>query len=255
MCTYRSLAAGVLAFAHASGVTGALVPAADPAYVQKVADWRAKHEADYRRDYVPLAGLFYLDPGVNTAGSDPANDIVLPRRTPAVVGRFVYTGTRTRFEPRPGAGVTFAGRPLTAAVDLRSDDESDPADEIVVGDIALWVHRSGDRRAIRMRDPQGEAARAFTGFRWFPVEERFRVRGRFIKDPSPRPLKIPSLSGDDQDYTTEGVVEFTLDGRALRLRPFTTKPGRLFFVFRDATRLPENRLAVRVPAGEMDYRK
>jgi uncharacterized protein (DUF1684 family) len=299
MCTHRSLAAAVLVLAHGSGAAGARILATDAAYVKKVAEWRAKHEADYRREYVPLAGLFYLDPGINTAGSDAANTIVLPRRVPAVVGRFVHEVNRTRFEPLPGAGVTLNGRPVTAAVDLRHDGESEGADELVIGDIALWVHKSGDRRAIRMRDPQGEAARAFTGFRWFPIDERFRTTGRFVKDPSPRPLKIPSLSGDDQDYTTEGVVEFTLDGRPLRLRAFTTRPGRLFFVFRDATSgketyeaarflyadlqadgtsildfneaynppcafnpfttcplpLPENRLAVRIPAGEMDYRK
>ena len=37
------------------------------------------------------------------------------------------------------------------------------------------------------------------------------------------------------EYKTEGVVEFTLMGQTLRLRPFTTRPKRFYFVFRDAS--------------------
>jgi uncharacterized protein len=36
-------------------------------------------------------------------------------------------------------------------------------------------------------------------------------------------------------YLSEGVVEFTLQGQTVRLRPFTTRPKRLYFVFRDAS--------------------
>jgi uncharacterized protein len=36
-------------------------------------------------------------------------------------------------------------------------------------------------------------------------------------------------------FTTEGVVEFTLDRQTLRLRAMTTRPNRLYFIFRDGT--------------------
>ena len=48
-------------------------------------------------------------------------------------------------------------------------------------------------------------------------------------------MNIPNQLGDDQVYTTEGLVEFTLDGQTVRMRPMTTRPGRFFFVFRDGT--------------------
>src|SRR6185295_4847349 len=37
------------------------------------------------------------------------------------------------------------------------------------------------------------------------------------------------------EYKTEGVVEFTLAGKKLRVRPFTTRPNRFYIVFRDAS--------------------
>jgi uncharacterized protein (DUF1684 family) len=200
----------------------------------EITAWRAKHEADYTREFVPLAGLFFLEPGVNTVGSAASNDVVLPARVPAKLGQFVYENQRVRFEPLPGSGVLLGGAPVTSPVDLRSS-ETGGADALSVGDVAFWLHESGDRRAIRLRDPQGEPARTFAGFDWFPIDPAYRVTGRFIRDASPREMKVPSLSGDLQTYTTEGVVEFTLHGQTVRMRPMTTRPNRFFFVFRDAT--------------------
>ena len=208
--------------------------AEDPAHVGKVEAWRAKHEADYTREYVPLAGLFFLTEGVNRVGSASSSEIRLPSRAPASVGRIVFENKRVQFEPQAGVPVTLKGERVSSSVALRSSEAGGP-DEIVVGDIALWVHMSGDRYAIRMRDPQGEVARSFLGFRWFPIDGRYRVVGRLVRDAAPREVKVASLTGDDQAYTTEGVVEFSLLGERLTLRPMTTRPGRFFFIFRDLT--------------------
>ena len=206
----------------------------DPAHVAKVEAWRAKHEADYTREYVPLAGLFFLSPGVNRVGSAPSSQVRLPARAPAAAGQIRFEGKRVQFEPQAGVPVTLNGERVASVVALRSSENGGP-DEIVIGDIALWVHMSGERYAIRLRDPQGEVARSFLGFRWFPIDGRYRVVGRLIRDAAPREVKVASLTGDDQTYTTEGVVEFTLLGQRLTLRPMTTRPNRFFFIFRDAT--------------------
>jgi len=287
----------VTALSVASGMPAGRIAAADAAHVKEVEAWRAKHEADYIKEYVPLAGLFFLRPSANTAGSASSNDIVLPKAVPASIGRFVYQNNTVRFEPRAGAPVKLKNQPVTSPVELRSDGGTAPPDELAIGDIALWVHESGKRRAIRMRDPHGDVARSFAGFRWLPIDERYRVTGRFIKDPAPRKLLVPNQLGDEEVNTTEGVIEFALNGQTLRLRPMTTRPGRLWFTFRDGTSgdetyanarflyadlrqdgttvldfneaynppcafnpyttcplpLPENRLKVRILAGEKDY--
>jgi uncharacterized protein (DUF1684 family) len=199
-----------------------------------VTEWRRKHEADYRRDWVSVAGLHALKPGRNTAGSAPGNDIVLPKPTPARLGVFHLAGGRVRFEPSSDALVLLKNSPVTGVVDLR-DDSARGAEELVIGDVRLVVHVSGETRSIRVRDPNGPLARAFRGFAWFPIDARYRVAGRFIKDAQPRRLKVVNTYGDIDEYTTEGVVEFELLGRAQRLRPFTTRPGRLYFVFRDGS--------------------
>jgi uncharacterized protein (DUF1684 family) len=196
--------------------------------------WRAKHEADYRREWVTIAGLHPLRPGANTAGSAATNAIVLPASTPAVLGRFVRADQAVRFEPASGTQVTLNGQPVTGPIDLR-DDRVPKADELVVGDVRLVVHVSGDTRSLRVRDPNGPLVKGFLGFTWFPIDLQYRVVGRLIRDPAPQKIKVLNTFGELDEYDSEGVVEFTLLGQTLRLRPFTTRPKRFYFVFKDAS--------------------
>jgi uncharacterized protein (DUF1684 family) len=41
--------------------------------------------------------------------------------------------------------------------------------------------------------------------------------------------------GDLDQFRSDGVLRFTLQGQTLTLRPFTTRPGRLYIVFKDAS--------------------
>jgi len=237
--TVSIVATGVLGSIAACGGVPAEAPHSQPdagTTNVAVAQWRAKHEADYRRDWVSIAGLHALKPGPNSAGSARTNDTVLPASTPPALGRFVLDpdGQRVSFEPAPGVSVLLKGQPVTTAVALRDDGKRD-MDELLVGDIRLVVHVSGENRSIRVRDPNGPLARGFRGFTWFPIDAQYRVAGRFIGDPQPRQLQILNTYGDIDQYMTEGVVEFRLAGKTLRLRPFTTRPKRFYIVFSDAS--------------------
>ena len=211
----------------------------DPATIDVAAatketeDWRAKHEESYRREWSTIAGLHFLEPGTHSAGSARANDIVLPASASSPrIGRFVLKGDVVRFEPERGSHVQIGSQPVTQPIDLR-DDGADKPDELAVGDIRMVVHRSGERKSLRVWDPQGELARGFLGFRWFPIQMEYRVTARFIADRSPHDVKVLNTFGDVDAYKTEGVIEFTLQGQTLRLRPFTTRPKRFYIVFRD----------------------
>ena len=199
-----------------------------------VRDWRAKHEADYRRDWVSIAALHILKKGPNTAGSGKANDIVLPPSVPDRVGRFILGDEVVRFEPATNSGVLLGKRPVTAPIELEDDSVRD-ADELIIGDVRLVVHVTGDQYAIRVRDPNGPLARDFRGFTWFDIDPQYRVAGRLIRDLEPQVFKVLNTYGDVDEYDSEGVVEFQLSGQTLRLRPFTTRPKRFYFVFRDAS--------------------
>jgi uncharacterized protein (DUF1684 family) len=266
------------------------------AVVEAIETWRAEHEDSYTRNWATIEGLHFLEDGTQTAGSAPDNDVVLTASLPERIGRFTVASDRVTFEPEPGAALTINGKPAVATV-LRDDGEEEE-DVIEANGASVVVHRSGPRMSLRVRDPNGERARSFEGFDWFPISADYHVLGRFIADAAPRNLPVVNTFGDVDSYETEGVVEFELNGETLRLRPFTTEPGRFYFVFNDASSgnetyeaarflysdlrpdgttildfneaynppcsfnpfttcpipLPENRLPIKVLAGEKKYR-
>jgi uncharacterized protein (DUF1684 family) len=227
-----AIACGATSDAPPPAATAAPAPAESPE--QAIEKWRAKHDADYRRDWVSIAGLHPLKAGPNTAGSAVSNDIVLPAPVPLRLGTFVLTGQRVRFEPASDAAVLLRGQPVTAPIELK-DTSGSGADELTTGAVRMVIHVSGTNRSLRVRDPNGPLAQGFLGFSWFPIDLQYRVEGRLIRDDAPTSLRVLNTFGDVDEYRSEGVVEFELGGQKLRLRPFTTRPNRFYFVFRDAS--------------------
>lgn len=211
-------------------------PAADASgdYVAKVQAFRDKHEADYIRDWVSIAGLHFLEQGTHTVGSAVRNDIVVVANLPETIGRLHVKGTSITFDPAPGVSVMRKNEPIKGSIVMKDEGQA-PAPEIVVGDVRLVAHVSGDRLALRVRDPNGPLAKDFRGFSWFPIDPKYRVVGKFVPDAEPKKATVQNTFGDMDTYLTEGVVEFELDGQKLRVRPFTTRPKRFYIVFRDAS--------------------
>lgn len=211
-----------------------LVESAPVDHGEQVQAWRDKHETDYRRDFVSISGLHYLDPGVHTLGSGGGNDIVIDAPVPGSLGKLTVDNGSVRFDPAAGVAVARKGQPLSGSI-LLKEPLSPPAPEVTIGDVRLVVHVTGDRLALRVRDPNGAPAREFRGFSWFPIDATYRVVARFVRDAEPRKLQVMNTLDAADTYSTEGVLEFALQGQALRLRPFTTRPRRFYIVFRDAS--------------------
>jgi uncharacterized protein len=203
-------------------------------YTARVEAFRDKHEADYTRDWVSIAGLHFVDPGTHTVGRAANNDIAVVANLPDTAGRLVVKGTSMTFHPAPGVALTQKGGPVDAPVVMKEEGKA-PAPEFLIGDVRLVAHVSGERLALRVRDPNGPLAKDFRGFTWFPIDPQYRAVGRFIRDQEPRKVTVQNTFGDMDTYATEGVIEFTLQGHTLRLRPFTTRPKRFYIVFRDAS--------------------
>jgi uncharacterized protein (DUF1684 family) len=201
--------------------------------------WRVEYEAGLRAEggYLAVAGLFFLQPGEQAFGSGEANPIRLPPGSSATrVGVFDVRDGRVFFRiDRPGEALVN-GR-LADRGELRpaSSDPPQEADLMRVGRLVLLVHRSGDRLAIRLRDPESPFRRGFTGVRWFDPDPAWRLTARFDPFPQPERLEIVNLLGDVVPMRSPGTVKFVKDGHTHRLRPVSASDGRLWFIFSDET--------------------
>jgi uncharacterized protein (DUF1684 family) len=205
--------------------------------------WHGQDE-QYRRDleakltsdtgWLTIAGLAFLIKPETTVGSDRSNDVVLPGATPPHVGTFVLaTDGRVSVRLEPNLEVKLLdGRPFTGGE--ISSDGNGPPERLVLGDVQVWVHESGDRRAIRIRDKNNPLRQSFTGMKWYPIDPAYRVDATFVPYAEPKPFAIPNLAGDIDRMSAPGQVTFTLNGRQHRMTPFMDE-GELWFVFRDLT--------------------
>ena len=128
--------------------------AADSGYRAEVEEFRSGLEQRLKSDtgWLTIAGLSFLTEPETTFGSDASNDIVLPGATPAHVGAFLLgKDGHVSVKLEPGVQVKLLdGRPFAGGA-VKSDGDG-PPDRLVLGDVQVWVHMSGDRPAVRIRD-------------------------------------------------------------------------------------------------------
>ncbi len=196
---------------------------AETPYRTSIEQWRQKREASLKADggWLTVAGLFWLKEGVNTTGTNPSCDIVLPRG-PAKAGVFEFHNGKTTFRSATGA-----------ATELKSDSDGDP-DQVKLESLTMFVIHRGQRYGIRMKDTESKVRKEFTGLHWFPVNESYRVTAKFVPNEPGKTIAVPNILGETEQEPSPGYVLFTLNGQSLRLDP-VVEGKELFFIFHDQT--------------------
>ena len=215
------------------------LPPVDPSHAAEVEAWRAQRleRLTAADGWLTLTGLYWLEPGANSFGSDPGNRIVIPDETvPPVAGSLVLTeeGIVTA-SVASAAAVTLNGQPL-AAEDLASDAAGSP-DVLQVGRVTFYVIERGDRLAVRVKDPMAATRTGFTGIDHFPINPNFRVVASFEPYTEAHEVAIPTAIGTDETVLAPGVLRFSIQGHEVTLEPFAAggEDESLFLVFSDAT--------------------
>ena len=163
-----------------------------------------------------MAGLFWLHQGENITGSDPQSDVVLPEGTPKRAGIMRFQNGGATWEPASGPHAAM------------KPDTPGPADVVHIGDIAMTVIKRGEKTGVRLRDPNAGSRRNFTGCRWFPVNDAWRVKAKWVAWHEPRKIAITNVLGMTDRELSPGYAEFVMAGRKFHLEP-VTEDDHLFF--------------------------
>ena len=223
----RRLAVSVLM--ASIGVT-ALVGAAND-YEAEIEAWRTEREANLKADdsWLTVSALFFLREGDTSFGSSQRNDFVVPH-IPAEAGVFALRDGRVTVRAPANGRLTVDGEAVETARLYPAETRA----IVTLGPVSLWVHRSGERLAIRVRDTDAEIRKNFTRLDWFPVDEAYRVRGKFTPHAKPVTVKTLNILGDIETYTSTGYVTLTVAGQEMRMLPVNSG-RRLWFIMRDGT--------------------
>jgi uncharacterized protein (DUF1684 family) len=147
----------------------------------------------------------------------------------------MYRG-RATFVAAPGSPVVHAGGPVTKPLELRDDLEGQPT-VLEVGSLRLHViRRYEDHVAVRVRDLESPARKAFPGIEHYPVDGRWRFEAWFEPYEPPRVSRVQTVLDMEEMYSTPGALAFDHGGATYRLDAFL-EPGEtdLFIVFADLT--------------------
>jgi uncharacterized protein (DUF1684 family) len=201
-----------------------------------LAKFRADREVTLKRDsgWLTVAGLHFLEQGDNRIGSDPANDIVLAfPDVPRHVGVIRVDGTSVRIRAAEGRALQINDSARSES-ELHGAFDKQPTDTVQFGRVSFFVHYSGPRLALRVRDQDRALRTQFRGLRWYDPDPSYRTEGAFHPYEAPRVVQIPNILGDIEPFNAIGTVTFELRGVQHTMEAWGSLKS-LWFVFRDQT--------------------
>lgn len=205
------------------------------AYEQEVVEWRAGRLERLLAPwgYLTQTGLFWLQAGSYSFGSDPGNDIVFGGDAAAVIGVFDVSEAGVRMTVGPGVTVTSDERPVENI--LIADDTTETPVQITHRSLAWTAVKRDGRFAIRLRDFEHPFVATFGPMPYFDVDPSLRVPATLRRYDEPRVAKLATvIEGLAGDEISPGTVAFEIDGQSFELEAYDSG-DKLFFVFGDET--------------------
>jgi uncharacterized protein (DUF1684 family) len=202
--------------------------------------WRAERAAKLQapEGWLSLIALGWLKGGDNSFGSADSSRIQINAKVAAHIGIVrLEKGTLRLLPPADGfpKDLLVDGQPAKEQVLL--GDDSDKPSKLTISTVTIIVIHRDDQFALRVKDLSAPTRTAFHGLRWYDPNPTYRVHARWIPYSPPKVLDIPTVLGTTTHMPAPGAVEFTLDGKIVRLEPVLEDPKstELFFIMRDAT--------------------
>jgi uncharacterized protein (DUF1684 family) len=207
----------------------------NPEYVQSFEKWKAEEIDDLKQNWLPLAGLYWLKPGVNTFGTAAENGVVFPKG-PAHAGEFDLEGKDVTVKLLPDAHATLAGKPLATSALKLDPDISGHASVVKMGTLQFKVIVRGERVGIRLKDLDSAVVANFKGLIFYPLDLNYRVTATWEPGDGKKTIDVPNVLGDVTPVPVVGTVVFKVNGQEQRLTAQGGDPAKgLSFVFNDLT--------------------
>jgi len=206
-------------------------------YVKSIEKWRAQHEAELKTDngWLTVAGLFWLKDGVNTIGAGVGFDIELTENfKQGKFGEINFRNGKAVLKVENGVEALTDGK-IVSEIELISDETGKPG-AIQTGSQTFYLIKREDRFGIRLKDKNSKERINFTGLKWFPVDEDYKIKAKFEAFDVPKEILIPNVLGGNFKMKSPGVLRFKLNGKKYALEPVLEEGSdELFIIFRDAT--------------------
>ena len=210
-----------------------VLPTEDPNYINSIKDWHQKRIESLKSEdgWLNLAGLFWLENGKNTFGTDTKNDIVFPATKSApFMGHFTLQNGEVWANIHPQAKVLFNNEPVSSLKLFPSEHEV----VLQSGSLRWFVIKRGDKYGIRLRDIESPELQHFKEIETYPIDSNWRVIAKLEPAAADKKIPITDVLGQTLLQTSPGTLVFSLNGQTYRLD--AVESGKqLFIIFADQT--------------------
>jgi uncharacterized protein len=220
------------------------------AYQAEIEAWHVKRVGDLKdtTGWLNLAGLFWLQEGINTFGSAEKNQVVFPTGTIAAeAGYFLVKNGTVKMEAKTEADVTVNGMPVTSIEIFHPD--SSRAVTSVHGSLQWFVIRRDNQVGIRLRNLESNSVKEFKGIARYPVNPDWRVVADFTPTEG-KTIDITNVLGQTVPQASPGVLKFQIEGKDYSIDALDGGKDEYFLIFGDPTNEKET-----YPSGRYLYVK
>ena len=204
-------------------------------YVASIDQWHQERIERLKKEdgWLALAGLFWLEPGENTFGSAPDNDLVFPEGKIADhAGTFILANNQVKMKVNEGAEVLLDGQTVLEALAFIADTAEAP--HLKHGSLTWFVIKRGDKYGVRLLDAESDVRTSFKGIDRYAVNPDYKVEATLEPNTTGRTISITNVLGQTSDEATPGALVFTIDGKEHKLDALQ-EGDQLFILFADKT--------------------
>jgi len=206
-------------------------------YIQQIDDWHKQRVERLKEkdSWLSLAGLFWLEEGENSFGSDKSNSIIFPEGKAAdFMGWFDLENGEVKIRLKPGIKITNKNQPITEMI-LQNDNSGKPI-ILKYKSLSWFVVKRQDKYGIRLKDNEHPEFDRFAGIDRYEIDTEWRVKANFVPYNPAKIIEIPTVMGTILEDPSPGFLQFEIDGNLYQLDPTgKMESKRLFLIFADLT--------------------
>jgi uncharacterized protein len=206
-------------------------------YIQQIDDWHNKRveRLKAKDSWLSLAGLFWLNEGENSFGSNKTNDLVFPEgKATDFMGWFDLKNGEVKVRLKPGIDITLNDQPLKDMI-MQNDNTGKPS-ILRYESLSWFVIKRENKYGIRLKDSEHPEFDRFAGIERFDVDMDWRVEAKFIAYNPVKIIEVPTVLGTILKDPSPGYLQFDIDGKSFQLDPTgKIESKRLFLIFADQT--------------------
>jgi len=211
-------------------------------YEKSIIEWRENRVESLTAPggWLSLSGLYWLEDGTYSLGSDTENELIFPEKAPADIGEIDVKGNEVQLYPSESAEIKLTENHrdaeevkeisnISKGVILNSD-RADNTNYVQVGDYEFYLIQRGERLALRLIDYNHPKVEKFEGLDYFPIDQKWKLEAEFIPNEDGSTIGVPNIMGGIYQEESPGKIAFEIEGKEYQLDVLPAYGGKQFFV-------------------------